>query len=145
MDFKGIWENIKEKISPLIEKIREFYEENKMLSYIIAGLVALLLLCIILLIALAGKKKEPEPVPGTVLELTEPLAIPDGPELPKEYTTSRTPKDKWSEDEAQEWFTLPYDDFLGHVVTLAAASHYGFTADDLKQKKGLKEFLGYEK
>ena len=78
-----------------------------MLSYIIAGLVALLLLCIILLIALAGKKKEPAPVPGSVLELTEPLVIPDGPELPKDYTASRTPKDKWSEEEAQEWFTIP--------------------------------------
>lgn len=107
MDFKGIWTKIKDKFSPLVEKIREFYEENKMLSYIIAGLVALLLLCIILLIALAGKKKEPVIVPGSVLELTEPLAIPDGPELPKEYTTSRTPKDKWSEEEAQKWFTVP--------------------------------------
>ena len=107
MDFKGIWENIKEKLSPLIEKVREFYEENKMLSYIIAGLLALLLLCVILLIALSGKKKEPEAVPGTVLELTEPLVIPDGPELPKDYTTSRTPKDKWSEEEAEEWFTIP--------------------------------------
>ena len=107
MDFKGIWENIKEKFSPLTEKLREFYEENKLLSYIIAGLIALLLLCIILLIALAGKKKEPVEVPGTVLELTEPLIIPDGPELPKDYTASRTPKDKWTEDEAQEWFTIP--------------------------------------
>lgn len=107
MDFKGIWENIKEKFSPLTEKLREFYEENKLLSYIIAGLIALLLLCIILLIALAGKKKEPVEVPGTVLELTEPLIIPDGPELPKDYTASRTPKDKWSEAEAQEWFTIP--------------------------------------
>lgn len=107
MNIKGLWENIKEKLSPLTEKIREFYENNKMLSYIIAGLVALLILCIILLIALTGKKKEPATVPGTVLELTEPLVIPDGPELPKDYTASRTPKDKWSEEEAQEWFTIP--------------------------------------
>ena len=107
MDFKGIWENIKEKLSPLVEKARGFYEENKMLSYIIVGLVALLFLCIILLIALTGKKKEPEVIPGTVLELTEPLAIPDGPELPKEYTASRTPKDKWSQEESEEWFTVP--------------------------------------
>ena len=107
MDFKGIWEKIKEKLSPLFEKVREFYEENKMLSYIILGLVAVLLLCIILLIALAGKKKEPAVVPGTVLELTEPLAVPNGPELPKDYTASRTPKDKWSEDDAEEWFTVP--------------------------------------
>ncbi len=107
MDFKGIWENIKEKLSPLVEKARGFYEENKMLSYIIVGLLALLFLCIILLIALTGKKKEPEVIPGTVLELTEPLAIPDGPELPKEYTASRTPKDKWSQEESEEWFTVP--------------------------------------
>ena len=107
MDFKGIWENIKEKLSPLVEKARGFYEENKMLSYIIVGLVALLFLCIILLIALTGKKKEPEVIPGTVLELTEPLAIPDGPELPKEYSASRTPKDKWSQEESEEWFTVP--------------------------------------
>lgn len=107
MDFKGIWEKIKEKLSPLVEKVREFYEENKMLSYIIAGLVALLLLCIILLIALTGKKKEPEVIPGTVLELTETLEIPDGPELPKDYTASRTPKEKWTSDEAEEWFTVP--------------------------------------
>ena len=107
MDFKGIWENIKEKLSPLVEKARGFYEENKMLSYIIVGLVALLFLCIILLIALTGKKKEAEVIPGTVLELTEPLAIPDGPELPKEYTASRTPKDKWSLEESEEWFTVP--------------------------------------
>ena len=107
MDFKGIWEKIKEKLSPLFEKVREFYEENKMLSYIILGLVALLLLCIILLISLTGKKKEPAVIPGTVLELTEALAVPNGPELPKDYTASRTPKDKWSEDDAEEWFTLP--------------------------------------
>ena len=107
MDFKGIWENIKEKLSPLVEKARGFYEENKMLSYIIVGLVALLFLCIILLIVLTGKKKEPNVIPGTVLELTEPLAIPDGPELPKEYTASRTPKEKWSQEESEEWFTVP--------------------------------------
>ena len=107
MDFKEIWNKIKEKLSPVVEKVREFYEENKMLSYIILGLVAVLLLCIILLIALAGKKKEPAVVPGTVLELTEPLAVPNGPELPKDYTASRTPKDKWTEEEAEDWFTVP--------------------------------------
>ena len=47
-------------------------------------------------------------------------------------------------DIPQEWFTLSYDDFLNHVVGLAAASHYGFTADDLKEKVGLKEFFGFK-
>lgn len=42
-----------------------------------------------------------------------------------------------------EWFDLSYDEFLRRVVTLAAASHYGFTPDDLKKKEGLKEFFGF--
>ena len=44
----------------------------------------------------------------------------------------------------EEWFDLPYDEFLENVVTLAAAGHYGFTAQMLKKKKGLKEFFGYK-
>ena len=107
MDFHGILESIKEKASSLFEKAREFYKENKMLSLIISTLVVLLLFCVILLIALAGKKKEPEAIPGTILELTETPVIPSGPELPKDYTASRTVKEKWTEEEAEEWFTLP--------------------------------------
>lgn len=107
MDFHGILDSIKEKVSSLIQKVREFYEENKMLSLIIAGLVALILLCIVLLIAIAGKKKEPQQVPSTILELTENLVVPDSPELPKDYTPSRTTKERWSDEEAEEWFTVP--------------------------------------
>ena len=44
----------------------------------------------------------------------------------------------------KEWFALSYDEFLEHVITLAAAKHYGFTVDDLKKKKGLKDFFGYK-
>ena len=46
-------------------------------------------------------------------------------------------------DIPKEWFALSYDEFLEHVITLAAAKHYGFTVDDLKEKKGLKEFFGF--
>ena len=43
----------------------------------------------------------------------------------------------------KEWFDLSYDEFLERVITLASAKHYGFTPDDLKEKKGLKEFFGF--
>ena len=43
----------------------------------------------------------------------------------------------------EEWLNLPYDEFLERVITLSAASHYGFTAADLKGKPGLKEFFGF--
>ncbi len=43
----------------------------------------------------------------------------------------------------QEWLNLPYEEFLDRVVTLSSAAHYGFTAEDLKEKEGLKEFFGF--
>ena len=112
MDIKGLFENTKEAIAnllePLVEKVQDFYEENKKLSYIVLGLLVALLICIILLISMSkGKKKQKPVVPGTVLELTETPLVPDGPELPKDYTSSRTTKDKWTDEEAQEWFTVP--------------------------------------
>ena len=45
----------------------------------------------------------------------------------------------------EEWFTLPYEEFLEHVVGLSSAAHYGFTAKALKGKKGLKKFFGFAK
>ena len=47
-------------------------------------------------------------------------------------------------DIPKEWFDFTYDDFLERIITLAAASHYGFTTDDLKEKRGLKEFFGFD-
>ena len=47
-------------------------------------------------------------------------------------------------DIPEKWFELSYDEFLENVVTLSAASHYGFTPDELKEKKGLKEFFGFK-
>ena len=47
-------------------------------------------------------------------------------------------------DIPEEAFELSYDEFLAGVVKLAAAEHYGFTAEQLFQKKGLKEFFGYK-
>ena len=44
----------------------------------------------------------------------------------------------------EEWLTLPYEEFLGRVVTLSSAAHYGFTAEELKETDGLKEFFGFE-
>ena len=47
-------------------------------------------------------------------------------------------------DIPEEWFGLSYDEFLERVVTLSAAGHYGFTADMLKEREGLRDFFGFE-
>lgn len=44
----------------------------------------------------------------------------------------------------EEYLDMPYDEFLENVVTVGKAAHYGFTADDLKNCAGLKEFFGFE-
>ena len=44
----------------------------------------------------------------------------------------------------EEWFELPYEEFLENVVTLSAAAHYGFNAEMLLEKEGLREFFGFE-
>ena len=47
-------------------------------------------------------------------------------------------------DIPKDWFALSYDEFLERIITLAAATHYGFTVDDLKEREGLKEFFGFK-
>ena len=43
----------------------------------------------------------------------------------------------------EEYLDLPYDEFLEKLLTIAKAGHYGFTADYLKNRNGLKEFFGF--
>ena len=54
---------------------------------------------------------------------------------------SRSGKDRG--EIPKEWFELKYDEFLENLVTLSSASCYGFKAEELKEKEGLKEFLGF--
>lgn len=43
----------------------------------------------------------------------------------------------------EEYFDLPYDEFLEKVVTVGKAEHYGFDAHYLRKKEGLREFFGF--
>ena len=45
----------------------------------------------------------------------------------------------------EEWFALPYNDFLEKLLDLCSARHYQFTADDLAARYGLKRFFGYDR
>lgn len=114
MDFGSIIETVRDKITELIdslsEKLSELMETNKKLVFLIAGLTVAILICLLLLlVALSGsdKKKDTKAIPqAVVLEVEEPV-IPDGPKLPKDYNISRPAKDKWTDEEAEEWFTIP--------------------------------------
>ena len=43
----------------------------------------------------------------------------------------------------EAWLDLPWEDFTERLVTLAAAAHYGFTPEELREKAGLREFFGF--
>ena len=42
------------------------------------------------------------------------------------------------------WLDLPWEELTERLVTLSAASRYGFTPEDLRAKAGLRAFFGYE-
>lgn len=99
-------EKIKKVFSSVKNKITELYFDNKKVFFLLAGLFFVIILCIILLIFIPKDKKESQNVyVENHLELSEKPLIPNGPELPKDYTFSR--KEKWTEEEAQVWFTEP--------------------------------------
>ena len=72
-----------------------------------ASLGACILLLLILLICLPkGKKKDKAEAPREIV-LTQDLLIPNGPEFDKDYNISRQTKDKWTDEQTEEWFVIP--------------------------------------
>jgi len=114
MDFKAsvtnIIEKIKEKAKSLYERVRIFIEENRMISLIIAILFVLILLLMILLSAsikstkAAKEKKKNITQPIT---LTEELLLPKAHPEEDNYILSRNLNEKWTSEEAEEWFNIP--------------------------------------
>lgn len=101
-------EKVKTVFSSVKNKIIELYFDNKKVFFLLLSLCFIIFLCIVLLIFIPKEKKESQN--STIqnhLELSEKLLIPNGPELPKDYTFSRKTKEKWTEEEAQVWFTDP--------------------------------------
>lgn len=107
MDFKDFFEKIKNVFISLYHKTVDFCRENKKQAIIIGSLVLLILVLLILLLAFSSKKSQKLPYAEKELELSETPLIPKGPEIQEDYSLSRTPKDKWSEEEADTWFTIP--------------------------------------
>ena len=101
-------EKVKTVFSSVKNKINKLYFDNKKVFFLLLSLCFIIFLCIVLLIFIPKEKKESQN--STIqnhLELSEKLLIPNGPELPKDYTFSRKTKEKWTEEEAQVWFTEP--------------------------------------
>lgn len=105
MDLKEFFDNLKEKIISLYDRVKSFCVENKTISIVIGALIFVIIICIILLTCSVGQKKETEEIEPIVL--TQPLVTPEGPVLPKDYNITRKTDKSWNETEVSEWFTVP--------------------------------------
>ena len=107
MDIKGFFEKVKEKIVSLYQLIADYCHDNKRNAILFASLGACILLLLILLICIPkGKKKDKAAAPREIV-LTQDLLIPNGPEFDKDYNISRQTKDKWTDEQTEEWFVIP--------------------------------------
>lgn len=98
-------------IDNFVDTIKNFIAENKRSTVIITAVIAFL--CASSLFLFIGKtlslrqNKSGKPSPEAPLVITQPLFIPEGPVLPQGYVESRVPRQKWTETEIEQWFTVP--------------------------------------
>ncbi|MDD5929902.1 MAG: hypothetical protein PUC37_08875 [Spirochaetales bacterium] len=118
MDFSELKGKATEFFSNLKTKISDFVAENKILSIIISAMAVLIILCIILIAIVAGKKKNKVPdIPAMALEISTPQVIPNGPELPRSYNLYRESEEEWSEEDGRQWFTTPTEKEISSLST----------------------------
>ena len=105
-------ENIRNSFSFIKDKISNskfgiWVSENKKLAIIVSSLFCLMIICVILLVVIESNKKEVVTTYQEELVLSNEPIIPDGPELPKDYTISREKRDRWTKEEADQWYSEP--------------------------------------
>ena len=105
-DFKKLNQD---KISQLQFFISEEDNKKKIL-FIVFGI--LLVLIIILILFLCSSPKEKNLLPKVNYEVTDYLYSPTSPEISSDYMFSRTPKNSWTEEEANNYITLPTEKML---------------------------------
>lgn len=103
MDFS----KVSEKLKNFFSKVYDFLLKNKKRSLIIllAFLIFLLILLLIISISKTTGKKDIQEQHSIVF--TEELLVPGGPEVKEDYSVSRKTSETWSEEETENWFTVP--------------------------------------
>ena len=96
--------------STLVEKFRYLIEENKKQTIFVCSILIFMTLCgffVLLLSTSQQEKKETKVINQKNLVIAQELLIPNELTINNKYTHVRQKKEKWSEEEANEWFTVP--------------------------------------
>ncbi|MCR5613618.1 hypothetical protein [Treponema sp.] len=104
--------------SEIFENIKDFYRENKISAIITTVLVVLFFLAMTAFIVQScNPEKQHKALESTELPLEpdQKVLLPEGPSVPDGYALTREPHDKWTEEEAEEYFTLPDSNALKNL------------------------------
>lgn len=96
--------------SEVLETIKDFYQEKKVMTILTGVLIVLFFLGLIAFVVQSvnpDKNKPSETAAELPLVPDQKLLNPEGPSIPDGYALTRDPKEKWLQDEAEEFFTLP--------------------------------------
>ena len=96
--------------STLVEKFRYLIEENKKQTIFVCSILIFMTLCgffILLLSTSQQEKKETKVINQKNIVIDQELLIPNELTINNKYTHVREKKEKWSEEEANDWFTVP--------------------------------------
>lgn len=96
--------------STLVEKFRYLIEENRKQTIFVCSVLIFMTLCgffILLLSTSQQEKKETKVINQKNLVIDQELLLPNELTINNKYTHVRQKKEKWSEEEANEWFTVP--------------------------------------
>lgn len=93
-----------------IEKLRDLIEENR--KIVIISCASLFFVFIILAFFVVrsdmnSRTAKRNRIEETKLVIDQPLMIPEGPIVPSGYITNRKTEKNWSDEEVENWFTLP--------------------------------------
>ncbi len=93
-----------------IEKLRDLIEENR--KIVIISCASLFFVFIILTFFVVrsdmnSRTAKRNRIEETKLVIDQPLMIPEGPIVPSGYITNRKTEKNWSDEEVENWFTLP--------------------------------------
>lgn len=93
----------------ILDTVRDFYSEKKVLAICTSVLVVLFFLALIIFVIQSSKpQKSKDPTPVELpLKADQKILYPDGPSIPDGYALTREPEEKWTEEEAEEFFTMP--------------------------------------
>lgn len=96
--------------STLVEKFRYLIEENRKQTIFVCSVLIFMTLCgffILLLSTSQQEKKGTKVINQKNLVIDQELLLPNELTINNKYTQVRQKKEKWSEEEANEWFTVP--------------------------------------